>query len=144
LKVPANPTKQVSIWTYVMDAFLKPTSLPGTNAMTSKEKTNTSENHQKYMKMRGRCKTCFRKLKGKFSPRDCKLENCELSKQSRIEILTFKDYKVKKFKIIEDLESNIIVPISNKGPNDMTDMFWNPPTQEWEERDAQWGMYNMC
>lgn len=107
LKPRERVTLQKSIWTSVIDAF-RPSTLPILpRDMISKELTNTTENqdlNRILMAGKVRCKVCHRKLKSTFDANSCKRLDCPLEKKEQFQILTFKEWKQPKFKIIEDFE----------------------------------------
>ncbi len=125
-----------------MAAFMKPISSTYPNDMTSKEKMSTIGKPKTInpilMANKVRCKTCSRRLHAGFDGSNCKRQDCQINVKSRIEILTFKDWKRPKFTVIEDLNCSK-TPLKEFS---YTDRWWNPATMQWEDRDIWDGV--MC
>ena len=58
--------------------------------------------------MKVRCKLCQRRIKSSFSADACNRKDCVMKEKEHTEILTFKDWKDRPFKVIKDFECDIV------------------------------------
>lgn len=130
--------KRESIWTSVIDAFLKQTSTPSMSAMILKESTNDIENHPSddsispTMSAKVRCTTCHHKLNGKATADNCQRKECPQKPDISYQVLTFKDWEDPKFEVIKDFECK---PDDFDWPSSGQGCIWDPVTKEWKEKD---------